>query len=348
MNINFGDRYQYRLKRSHIQLLQASLLSGNMAEDAWDKWQSSVNLDFVDNLSHQLLPQLYQNLTEQGLGGRYLPRLRGIYRRTWYANQLAIKLLKEILSSLGEVKVEAIIIGDAANLDKFYGDRCHPISSLQLLVHAEHFEVAIQKLQGLGWVIARSIPNFNQSNQLFIELHDSSERSLTLPLYIQSHLFNHSQAEADRDPQGWKEAKNSWQNGLAWQLSPTDHLLHECDRVFFAKRSLYPVKYPQIISIAEAFLTIRHQSIDWKRLITQAQCYQMITPVRNMLCTLQDLLLLDLPDWVISELSQIPIANSEKSKYPVLKGDRLAFIRSRLSPLVRLLRSIVRKLKISN
>jgi hypothetical protein len=268
---------------------------------------------------------------------RDLPRLRGIYRRTWYANQLAIKLLKEILSSLGEVKVEAIIIGDAANLDKFYGDR--PISSLQLLVHAEHFEIAIQKLQGLGWIIVRS------ANQQFIELRGSSERSPTLPLYIQSHLFNHSQAEADRDrdPQGWKEAKNSWQNGLAWQLSPTDHLLHECDRVFFAQRSLYPVKYPQIISIAEAFLTIRHQTIDWKRLITQAQRYQMVTPVRNMLCTLQNLLLLDLPDWVISELSQIPIAKSEKYKYPVLKGDRLAVIRSRLSPLLKLLRSVVKK-----
>jgi hypothetical protein len=62
---------------------------------------------------------------------------------------------------------------------------------LQLLVHAEHFEIAIQKLQGLGWIIVRS------ANQQFIELRGSSERSPTLPLYIQSHLFNHSQAEIE-------------------------------------------------------------------------------------------------------------------------------------------------------
>ena len=337
--------YQYRLKRSHRQLLQASLLSGTVAEDAWDQWQGSINLDFVDDVSHQVLPQLYQNLTKQGLDGRDLPRLRGIYRRTWYANQLALKLLKEILSSLREVKTEAIIIGDAAKVDKLHGDRCSPISSLQMLVDADHFEVAIPKLQRLGWVIRRSVPDCNQQ---FIEMYDSGERSLNLPLYIQSYLFNNSQAEADQnlDAHVWKEAKNNWQNGLAWQLSPTDHLLHECDRVFFALRSLNPVKYPQIISIAEAFLTIRDQSIDWARLFAQAQQYQMVTPVRNMLQTLQNLLLLELPDSVISELSQIPIAKSEKYKYPVLKGDRLAFIRSRLAPLVRPLRSVVRKLKI--
>ena len=135
---------------------------------------------------------------------------------------------------------------------------------------------------------------------------------------------------------------NNWQNGAAWQLSPTDRLLHECDRVFFAHQSLYPVKYPQIISIAEAFLTIRHQSIDWARLFAQAQQYQMVTPVRNMLHTLQNLLLLELPDSVISELSQIPIAKSEKYKYPVLKGDRWALIRSRLAPLVRIWRTLKR------
>ena len=329
--------YQYRLNQSHRQLLQASLLRGEPMQKAWEAWQDSVDLDAIDNLSYAILPQLYQNLVAQGLESRDLPRLKGIYRRNWYANQLAIKSLKTILLDLAELQIEVIVIGDSADLENC--DRCRPISSLQLLVNGDRLDMTLQYLQKSSqehkWQLIRT-------NNQFIELRNTNQRSPNLPLYLHSHLFTENfEALALQHLQ----ITNNWQNGAAWQLSPTDRLLHECDRVFFAHQSLYPVKYPQIISIAEAFLTIRHQSIDWTRLFAQAQQYQMVTPVRNMMQTLQNLLLLELSDSVMYELSQIPIAKSEKSKYPVLKGDRLAFIRSRLSPLVKLLRSVVKKIQ---
>ncbi|MEA5550651.1 nucleotidyltransferase family protein [Anabaena cylindrica UHCC 0172] len=320
----------YRLELSHQQLLKATLLIGQPMLTAWENWRYSVDIENLDNSSYLLLPQLYQNLLAHGVDDSEMARLKGIYRRNWYANQLHLKSLTAVLSSFKEIGIEAIVLGNAgyAGVGKTKIENYRSISSFHLLLDANYLETAIQHLISLNW------HSVDGTTQEFRKLRCDSSRSL--PLYLQRHLF-WAIPQDYTDEQVWHYATADWSSEAGWRLSPTDQFLDGCARMFFKQR-LPKSSSPQIHRIVDAFRLIENLgNKDWNRLITQAQRYQMILPVRNMLQLLQHLLAVELPTWVWPALWQMPIANSEWLKYRVLSGDRRSRIRSTIVQSLQLL-----------
>ena len=79
-------------------LLKAALLIGTDAISAWQKWKTSVDINFLDHASINLLPLLYYNLTEQVIKDPIINRYKGTFRKTWYKNQLLMNELKALVS----------------------------------------------------------------------------------------------------------------------------------------------------------------------------------------------------------------------------------------------------------
>jgi hypothetical protein len=301
----------YKLTQTQKLLLQAALSQGQTALTAWEKWQSSVDIEVLDPQSHVLLPQLYRNLLAHGVEDPHMARLKGIYRRNWYANQLRLKPLKILLSHLKNAGIEAIVLGDAA-LCSWVDETYRPISHLHLLVQSAELERAIQQLTSLNWQVATA------TTYQFIHLQDDQENSL----YLQGRIF-WAIPQDYVDEQVWQYAIPRESN-LACILSPTDQLLDVCTKTFVKSRS------PEISGIADALMLIQQAGdyLDWMRLITQAQRYQMILPVRNMLILLQQVLQVSIPTWVIPALWQMPIAQTEWLNYQVLAGNKRCLVRS--------------------
>ncbi|AFY33792.1 nucleotidyltransferase family protein [Calothrix sp. PCC 7507] len=318
----------YKLTQAQQLLLQAALLQGQAALTAWEQWQSLVDIEVLDAESHVLLPQLYQNLLAHGVEDPHMARLKGIYRRTWYANQLRLKQLKTLLSHLKNAGIEAIVLGDAA-LCCCQDETYRPISNFHLLVRSTELEGAIQQLICLNWQVSNALTH------QFIHLQDDPENLL----YLQEHLF-WGIPQDYIDEQVWQYAIPRESNAAGWTLSPTDQLLDGCARTFFKSRSR------PIYGIADALTLIQKSgNLDWIRLITQAQRYQMILPVRNMLILLQQVLQLSVPSWVLPALYQMPIAQTEWLNYQVLAGERRSFVRSTLTPPLSYLENRLQRLR---
>lgn len=324
--LSLGD---YRVSPSQELLLQVLFLDKEAALTAWKQWQSMVDIEVLDPQSYLLLPQMYQNLLAHDVKDADMARLKGIYRRSWYANQLQIKQLKTLLSHLKNADIDAIVLGDAAfcdyHLDELQArkpdhiESYRPLSSFHLLVHADHLEKAIQKLADLNWQTLTSDQDVGGS---FIHLQDGQQHSL----YLQTHLF-WANPQDYTDQQVWGAATQNWSNQLGWRLSPTDQFLDSAARMFFKSRS------HQIYGIADVMMLIqnRRDDLDWIRLVMQAQRYQLILPVRNMLILLQQMFQISVPEWVLPTLDQMPIAEAEWLKYQVLAGDPRALRRSAIA-----------------
>jgi hypothetical protein len=310
MSDRFSSLGGYRLAPDQELLLQATLLEGSGVQRAWDQWRSLIDIEVVESSSHALLPQLYQNLLTHGVEDPHMARLKGIYRRNWYADRLQLDCLKILLSQLKSAGIEAIVLGEAA---RYHPKNCRPISSLQLLVSTDELEGAATQLAGLNWRISDSVA------QTFIQLQDDRDRSL----HLQGHLF-WAIPQDDTDRLVWQYATPSDDDLAGWRLSPTDRFLDLCSRTFIKSKS------PQIAGIADALMLIQHSGddLDWMRLVTQTQRDRSILPVRNMLMLLERVLGYSAPGWVFPALSQLPIDRSEWLKYQVLAGDRRSSIRS--------------------
>jgi hypothetical protein len=72
-------------------LLEAATGASEAARAAWRGWQERNELDDVDFGAQRLLPLVYRHLVELGVDDPDLGRLKGLYRHSWYRNQIAFQ-----------------------------------------------------------------------------------------------------------------------------------------------------------------------------------------------------------------------------------------------------------------
>ena len=70
-----------------------------------------------------------------------------------------------------------------------------------------------------------------------------------------------------------------------------------------------------ITKIVDTLMIINQEQIDWVELVTKTQRYRLILPVRNMLNFISSSLEVNIPDWLLPSLYQMPIADYELLNY---------------------------------
>jgi len=109
-------------------LLRAALLRGKEAIAAWREWKSSVDVDRLDQGSRRLLPLLYRNLRAHGVEDPLMNSFKGIYRLTWYKNQMAFHKMTSLLRSFHHAGIETMLLKGAALVMLHYPSRSRPSS----------------------------------------------------------------------------------------------------------------------------------------------------------------------------------------------------------------------------
>ena len=140
------------------QLLRAALLEGSQALDAWHAFRiEHGGIDHLAGDAFALLPQLYCNLRDLDPDDPELGRLRGIYRRAWYANQMLLHAAAQAISALQAGGVTVMLIGRAALVALPIGDvGARPIDRIELLVTHRDRGRALALLRKLGWIAPAS------------------------------------------------------------------------------------------------------------------------------------------------------------------------------------------------
>jgi len=132
-------------------LLQAALSPRSEAADAWRRLTRAVDVEELDAVAHDLLPLLYRSLAAAGVEDPWLGRLKGVYRRTWYGNQMLLRRAGEALALLGAVGVDAVVLGGASvGLLHYREVGARPMSDTSLAVPPAALGRARAVLSGAG------------------------------------------------------------------------------------------------------------------------------------------------------------------------------------------------------
>lgn len=116
------------------------------------QWQSQVNLDAMDFGSYRLLPLLWKRVASQNWSFPRIDLIKGVYRRTWYANQLQLSRLLEITRDLQRENCEAMWLKGAALAIHCYDDiGVRPMDDVDLLVKTDQALQAIRQLVNADW-----------------------------------------------------------------------------------------------------------------------------------------------------------------------------------------------------
>jgi hypothetical protein len=262
-------------------LLRAALLEGESGAAAWRELRPGFRLDDLDTASTALLPLLHRQLERRGIDDPLLPRLGGVYRRTWYVNQLRLDRVRGALGVLHEAGLDPLVVSGWELPVRYYGDLgLRPAAELHVLVPPEDAARADEASGG------RCV--------------------------VETRLFHEFQGEEAEDL--WDASVEMALGDVATRmLGPADELLDVCVR---GAKTIAP---PSILWIADAVtvLAAAPAELDWDRLVRQARRIRAILRLRDALLFLRDELEAVVPVGVVAALEATPTTRRERIAHRV-------------------------------
>jgi len=295
-------------------LLRAALLNGRDAADAWKEWRSRVDIDDINLLdpgSYRLLPLLYRNLNNQGVEDPLMMRLKGVYRLTWYKNQMLFHAMANILRSFHDAGIETMVLKGAALTLLCYKDYgLRPMNDFDVLIRPEKALPAIRLLKTIGCTPMYFVPTEEYMSVSYSHgFRNGAEQEFDLHWHM---LFQSRGGSADDD--FWDGAITADINGVAIEaLNPTDQLLHVC--IHGARWNVTPPF--RWVADAITVLNTSQAGIDWNRLIGQAEKRRLILPLMDTLNYLKEVFDAPIATGVLKRLQDVPVPRTERMEYKI-------------------------------
>jgi hypothetical protein len=294
-------------------LLQATLLRGKKALDAWLQWKASVDLDQLDSGSLRLLPLLHRNLRQHGVKDPLMGKLKGIHHMTWYRNHRLLRNMASVVSFLQDIGLPTMVLKGVALILLHYRDHgLRPVGDVDVLVPTKDAFAATDLLMGSGWSSDKlKSPGLLTETYLAqrhaVVLTDAAGQQFDLHWHV---LADSCGAEADQE--FWEGALEVKLDGVSTHaLNPTDQLLHVCAH---GARWASP---PGFQWAADAMIVLRtaEPEIDWSRLLSQVRKHRLVLPLRSTLAYLRDALDASVPSEVMRSLQVMPVTELERLEY---------------------------------
>jgi O-antigen/teichoic acid export membrane protein len=253
----------YRPSPLQEQLLVVALGDPDSAADTWKALPDSFSLDERHELepgNFELMPLAYRNLAKTVQDDPRLPRLKGIYRRSWVKNNVLVGRTSEIAEELQAAGIPALFLEGVTVALRFYGDvALRPTNALHVLVAPDDVAEAAARLARRGWTGRPGSGRYPSWHILF----DGSGHLCVLrsALAVDFVCAGDKSAEAPL----WHAAE-CLELGEAKVLvpTPTDALLAAC--VAGARHTLLP----RTQWLVDAAMILRRRELDWDRLVELA------------------------------------------------------------------------------
>ena len=291
-------------------LLKGALTQGDTAIQAWKAWHAKIDWsDHLDQDSYRLTPLLYYNLSQHQVKDPIMGKLKGIYRMTWYKNTTALRGLASALQAMLGSKIATMLIKESASIVGYYPNiGLRLLNRLDLIVPKALLPNAIECLDQIGWTLDQR----HARRPMGILL--ATEPALVFVNAEKQTLHLHWQVlRGDRVPQA---DLNFWQDGIATQINGVstsilcaeNHLLQVC-----TDSQSSPV-VGSIAWVADAMMVLRSSAstIDWQRLLIQAQDRLLVVPLRDSLEYLHASFAAPIPAAALDKLRDRAISRMER------------------------------------
>lgn len=285
-------------------LLRAALLDQERSVQAWQMLKPSLDIQRLERGSVVLLPLLYEKLQERGSTEAFVPRLKGVYRQVWYRNQLGLDALQDLLSSLRDAGVQAIVVGEGALIARYYrrlGVR--PLDRPSVLVRPDRAAAALDALAQSGWDASpRGSGRWRQVERVLAE----RRRSCAV------HWRALSELELSTDLDGgrfWDAACATEVRGVQTSTLDTTHeFLWTC----IAGARTGSASRVQWVADAFTILQVAGSDVDWQKLVAEAVALRSALRLRDALAYLAAALDAPVPEAALRELEETPSTGRER------------------------------------
>jgi hypothetical protein len=282
-------------------LIRAALLSGPQALQAWKSWIESRGLEIMERGSYFLLPALYQNLNNLQAGGDSIPKIKGVYKRTWLSNHIVIKRFFETAQVFAREGIIPIPLAGLAGLLGIYDEQgLRPITRLALAIDPSQIKPSCAAVQALGYKPVGDLTPNEEPKASYLFTVGSRLR-----LELCCCPIPHLASSQNRRPY-WPVTDEMVSHGIKIKtMKPADSLF--CALVRDSRwRNPEPLAW-----LVDAATLIQKGNIDWDRLIHLARSTRSGLILTYGLSYINNLLPGHVPDFVLDKIKQLPVTISD-------------------------------------
>jgi Uncharacterised nucleotidyltransferase len=310
-----GLRGSFWPNRVQKELLRAGLFENPGAIASWRTAKSMVDLDDLDDESLRLLPLVYANLRQMGVHDPEMGRLKGMYKKTWFENELAFHRLTEALTSLHASGIPTTLLKGAALVDLYYRDRgSRSMNDIDLLIPIERWPDAVEILVRLDWHSRpgrfKGVPQFRYEWEF---KHRDGYR-IDLHGHVIGYMLTPDRQLAGVD--GWPRLLSRDVAGVTTHvLDHPDQLIHVC---LHGART-WPVG--NLVWAADAMKVLeRVPNLDWDRVLRVTVAHRCSRAIGEALSFLSDQLGAPIPGSTIEALRSARVSRREAVGYTLTSG----------------------------
>jgi Uncharacterised nucleotidyltransferase len=276
-------------------LLEAGTAPTGAAGAAWEAWKRRNSLDGVDPAAQRLLPLVYRHLQDELADDADLGRLKGLYRRSWYRNQIVLRWTGQALESLRAARLDTLTLKGAALSALYYRDSgARPMEDVDILVRTEQAEAALDALAAAGWTPVTDAPR-----RVFLAVRHAEELARGDGARIDLHW--NALWQPGRDDAFWDASVDLELHGQRTRaLCPSDELLHACVHGA-AWNAVPPIRW---VADALTVLAQAGDAIDWERLVAQARAREVTYTLAEALGYLAERFEAAVPAGAVEELAR--------------------------------------------
>jgi hypothetical protein len=212
--------------REQRLLLTCALGEDQAVRRAWESLRRDLDLDALDHGGYGLLPQVYAGLLRAGVQDERLERLKGIYRKSWYGNQMLLAGLGRPLGALRALEAEPLLLhGTALALARYPELALRRIPYLDVAVRPGSEAEAVRSLARAGF---QRHPDALPEGRFPAALADRDGRLLLIHAGLPRDMCVPDAADGGQEEVWERSGTADAGGGWALVLDATDELLCAC------------------------------------------------------------------------------------------------------------------------
>lgn len=139
--------------KEEILFLKLLLSKDDDFLNLWERWNKEVSFDSINYATLRLMPFLYLRLNKFDIkDGKYIGRIKGMYKMAWYKNQLVFNSLKKIISVFNKENISMILLKGVPILENVYKDRgARYLGDADILIDKKYIKKSIEIMNKNDW-----------------------------------------------------------------------------------------------------------------------------------------------------------------------------------------------------
>lgn len=285
----------------------------------WKEWRNNIIFDNINYSILKLISFLHLRLKSFDISDEITGKIKGIYRLTWYKNQLILNATRDLIILLEKENITVILLKGVPLLENVYKNSgARFLGDSDILIDPKYIKKVTNIMLNNGWnYLYQSDFSINRhtdplSNKIIKEITFINDKNVEIDVHwsLFVFLFKENREHPMSYDEIYKHSLDFELKGVKYKMPCMEDMI-----IHIIAHGAEEINYRTLRWVLDIIIIIRNNSIDWEFLIERTKKFEVEIELNVAFSYLINNFLVSIPESFIEELSKLPIKKIKIKEY---------------------------------